>query len=296
MQVVRDVTVDLWNFLRTEVGARPQSQSESLSPPVVPSPAGYARELLTVADLVESPVEPVAVPNNLPVATAAAEVPATQPHAAVHGQMYVAYPDTPCHLRPAMVRDTLIGMLAYGDAVQVLSQRDDWVRISASAVEGWVERFALTPHLDDIFPTFAVGEEYDAEHPETIKLRTYINDEFGSRLVRAPLLNSEYVWYQLCRANAAFSWPPIRPRTPGRWREILRTEPTVHAGTVPLTGGVMEYTDAAGIGHVYMVDAVTPEESVHVSGFTGADDGVFVRPTFSAAEVAALNASFLCKI
>ena len=283
MQVMRDVLIDLWQFTCEELGMR--AQPSPYQSPVVTAPT-------------EQKVASPSTTPTLPTMTSAPSSIDTIPDSEssfVPRIMYVAYPETTCYLRPALVVDTIIGVFSYGTPVTVLSQRDDWVHVQTSGLEGWVERYALTSHTDDVLPRFAVGETYDAEHPDTIKLRTYIDDTFGTRILRCPLLGSEYVWYRLVKEGSAFSWPQVRPRSPGRWSEILRTEPTAHCGSVPMTGSIMEYTDQDHQGELYYVEAVAPDESLVVSGFSGAADGVFTRRTLTRDEWSPLQPRFICK-
>lgn len=290
MQLVRDVVTDLWQFIASELRGIFSRDSTAVSEGEVESSAA---RLTLVSDTDTTPTPTIPIPA--PLATPADSTP-EETAVEYNSAYYVAYPETPCHLRPALVQDTIIGLLAYGEKVQVISRREDWVHIKTDELEGWVERFAITPHPDDVFPTFTTGERYDAEHPETIKLRTYIDDEFNSRLLRLPALNSEYVWYRLLRVGRAFAWPIVRPRSPGRWAEILRTESSVVRSSVPLTGSVMEYTDSTAVGHLYYVESVAPDESVSVTGMAADASGEYTKHTFTPEEWKATQCTFLCKV
>ncbi len=283
MQVWKEVVIDLWQFLLAELfGIRQQKNTKSEQ---------------TLAELIESITESntAALETNsdqsllLPAAKVDAEV------LAIDEVVYVVYPDTPCYLRPALVMDTVIGTFQYAEPLRVVGEREEWIHVKSEVLEGWTERSHLTKHKANVLPEFSPGTLYDADHPETLKLRTYIDDEFSAGLLRRPLLNCEYVWYQLRLKNQAFSWPPIRPRSPGRWQEILRTEPSVLVSDVPLTGCVMEYTDENGIAQLLSVNSVTPDGSLHVHGLTGVNDGLFEERVLKKTEWASYKPKFLVK-
>lgn len=292
MKLMIDVLSELWRFICAEwkalLGGAEQTQ---LSTDMKSS------ELLTIPQVAASkplvsPMAPAPTVKDT-VAPETADIPVST---AVSNQiMYVAYPATPCHLRPAIVLDTIIGLFPYAAKVKAISQRADWIRVQTPDLEGWVERFALTANSDDVLPCLEPDTYYDAEHPETIKLRTYIDDEFSARMLRTPLLNCEYAWYRLQLDKQTFQWPIVRPRTAGRWSEILRTEPSVHISSVPLTGSVMEFTDKDGIAQLYYVTAVTPDESVYVSGIDGGREGVYQELTISHDVISSKKARFICK-
>ena len=92
-----------------------------------------------------------------------------------------------------------------------------------------------------------------------------------------------------------FSWPPLRPRTPGRWSEILRPESTVHVSAVPMTGSIMEYNDTTRTAQLWYVEAVAPDESVTISGFVGDDTGLFTIKTMSKDEWTSYQPRYIIK-
>ncbi len=273
MQVFKEVVGDLWRFIKYEV-------------------TGYP---LVVTPASSNTAESLVLPPQTSTTTSTVQ-PIIQKPLHLEQTVYIAYPQTPCYLRPAFVLDTLIGTYSYGMAVTVVGEREGWVHIRGHDLEGWTERIHLAVDESEVFPSFQAGQVYDAHHPETLKLRTVIDDEFGAGVLQRPLLNCEYVWYKLLQAKKSFPWPPVRPRTPGRWSEILRTVESVHVSRVPLTGAVMEYTDAAGVAQLVYVQAVTPEETVEIMGMTGVNDGMFEQRSFTNEEWRALDPKFLIKI
>ena len=283
MQTLRLVASDLWAFVRSEF--RGETLAED------------------TAQSVDSHISAVTSPAVVsPVSTSTSRIqtngnPADIRHDTLTtGQdVFVLYPDTPCYLRPALVRDTMLGTFAYAATVKVVATQEQWVRIANNDLEGWTERAHLTAKQSDVSPTFASGVVYDADDLETLKLRTWIKDEFGLASLHVPLLNCEYVWYQMLVHRTVFAWPPLRPRTPGRWSEILRPEPSVLISVVPMTGSIIEYTDEQRVAQLWYVEAVTPEEAITVSGFLGNDIGEYQVKTMTKDEWTKLQPRFIIK-
>lgn len=291
MQTFRLVLVDLWRFVLSEFSS--DSAKKQLS-------ENKEGDLISTTSMIVAP--PLSLTGPVEVDGDVTFTP-TQPASRIgsreeltSGQdAFILFPDTPCYLRPALVKDTVLGVFGYATKVKVVAQQADWVRITDGDIEGWTECSHLTQKETDVLPTFEVGAVYDADHPETLKLRTYISDEFGVVFLHTAALNSEYVWFKMLQQRTHFSWPPLRPRTPGRWSEILRPEPSVHISAVPLTGSIMEYMDKKNVAQLYFVESVTPEEAVTVNGFTGADNGEFISCTFTKDEWTSLRPRYIIK-
>ncbi len=282
---MRLVMSDLWSFLKTELLGGNEKRSE--------------RDVVRPTEMVDSgtvqkPVSPLTMPITNTSSQYVSEV-GTYDKLASGQEVFVAYPDTPCYLRPAIVRDTVLGKFPYATTVRVVARQAMWVRVANEELEGWTERTHLSTDKTDVVPSFVSDTTYDAGHPETLKLRTYISDEFGVVALHLPALNVEYVWFRMLQDRNVFSWPPLRPRTPGRWSEILRPEPSVHVSAVPMTSSIMEYTDPQKTAQLWYVEAVTPEESVTVSGFTGDDTGSFVMKTLTRDEWTSLQPRYIMK-
>jgi hypothetical protein len=311
MSVLRAVIVDLWQFVCGELGFRKASSMSS---------ASHARsEVTATAAATEPEATSRAVQSSsafapdssllLPGSDQAQErtlhsndfsVENTETHnftddISIGGKGYIIFPDTPCYLRPDRGLDTVIGTLPYATSVAIVRQHGEWLQIRADELEGWVEKLAVATATDYVFPRFLPEEQYDADHPETTKLRTYIHDEFSAGMMGVALLSCEYVWYRLVCERCTFTWPLSRPRIAGRWAEILRGSKEVHVGTVPLVGGVMEYVDSAGYAQLFYVATVDPEETLTVTGVMPEPEGMFVERTIPRSEWQYLNARFINK-
>lgn len=287
MLTLRMVVVDLWQFLKTELVGSTAAVEKTRE--FTPGPLVWSIEQSALA---AAPATHTT--QNITHSPVAGEEPMRK-HLAAGQDVFIAFPDTPCYLRPALVRDTILGTFPYATAVKVVAEQDGWVHVSGRGLEGWTERSHVTTQMTDVVPTFVAGSIYDADHPETLKLRTYIADEFGVAFLRLPALNCEYVWFQMIHHNTAFAWPPLRPRTPGRWSALLQPEPSVHISTVPITGCVMEYLDEQHVAQLWYVEAVTPDESLILWGFSGSDTGLFVNQTLSKDEWTQLQPRYIIK-
>ena len=285
MQTLRLVLVDLWVFVASEFSGRSTvvENVDTAMPNAVVDVPEKQRTTVVVPTIVEGDLE----------SSQSAMV--SRPKFTVGQDVFVTFPDTPCYLRPALVRDTILGTFAYAESVQVVADKGQWIQVSGDRLEGWTERGHLCADSKDVLPTFVTNESYDANHPETHKLRTWIKDEFAAAMLGLPALNSEYVWFRMLQNRTVFTWPPLRPRTPGRWSELLRPEPSVHVSAVPLTGSIMEYTDQAKVAQLWYVEAVTPEEAVSISGFAGDDTGTYHLQTLSKDEWTQLKPRYIIK-
>lgn len=295
MQLLKAVVTDLWSFVLEELSFRRSTASVTTILPSDTLPVSASTTPTPTP--VTLPGTDVALSSGLESVTAVNE-PDSTVSSSTPGQVsevYTLYPETPCYLRPGQALDTMIGTIPYATALTILSRRDGWLQIRSDAVEGWVEQVMVTATAEAVLPSFVLDEEYDVDHPETLKLRTYIKDEFGGGVARMSLLSCEYVWYQLLRSGRDFSWPLTRPRTAGRWADILQGSPAVHVGSVPLTGGVMEYLDENGDAQLLHIKAVKPDESVVVAGIVPTPAGVYRQFTVAQTDWHALGARFINK-
>ena len=281
---MRLVLSDLWGFVKAEFRGGAKVSDSSL----LHTPLTFESEATSNTSVVHLLAAPTAATSLTSTKNRSEDISAGQ-------DVYIAYPDTPCYLRPAIVRDTVLGVFDYADLVRVVATQDHWVRVANDTLEGWTERTHLTTSRNDVQPTFSSGEVYDADDPETLKLRTWIRDEFGVAALRLPALNCEYVWFQMMQKQSVFNWPPLRPRTPGRWSELLRPESSVLVSAVPMTGSIMEYDDEQKTAELWYVESVTPEESVTISGFTGEDKGFYIVKTLTKDEWTKLQPRYIIK-
>ncbi len=189
--------------------------------------------------------------------------------------MYVGTNETPLYMKPTQEFDTCIGILAYGEMAMVLEQRGRWAKVVCRELEGWVLREDLVDRAAYVYPEFVIGEENDVDDPNTARVRAMLGDTFGGAKVEFPLQAGEYVMYRLKRKGLSIPWPATRPRVPGLWHSILKGVPGIHMGIVPKTGAVMEYVFKEELGHVAYVEAVFPDETIHISEVNYPDRGIY---------------------
>ncbi len=212
--------------------------------------------------------------------------------------MYTASLATPVRSEPGILGDTIYTVLPYGAMVMVLEVRDLWARVASGEYTGWVYTDDLEDRAAHVYPELKKGEVHDESDPATVRLRALIGDEFGAGELALPLQSEEYVLYRLLRKGVRIAWPQVRPRTPGKWAEILAMTPSVSISTEPSVGAVFEFsiTGEAGEGvrgHLMYVEAVFPDKSLQVSEVGWKEDGVFSERILSTEEWQKLRPVFL---
>ncbi len=176
---------------------------------------------------------------------------------------------------PTIEFDAHIGEIPYGEMVIVLEPRGRFYRIMWNTIEGWVLRDDIADRAVRVYPAFTIGEENSVDHPNTAQVRTILDDVFGIGCSEFPLQAGEYVLYRLWRKGIHLVWPETRPRIPGLWHKILKGSEQVHIGVTPKVGTVMEYMISPEIGHLALVDAVFPDDTIIISEANFPDSGIY---------------------
>ncbi len=190
----------------------------------------------------------------------------------------VAYVETiqaPVFKNPTMEFDGVIDTLTYGSVITITGMKGRFAHIFADSYDGWILRDDISDQASEVYPVFVVGEENTIDDPNTIRLRAFINDEFGGGRIEYALQAGEYILYRLMRRGVHVAWPSERPRVPGRWHIILKGVTGVHVIVVPKTGSIMEYVMEQGIGHLAYVESVAPDGTIHVSEANHPNDGIY---------------------
>jgi hypothetical protein len=167
-----------------------------------------------------------------------------------------------------------------------------WAEVTALGVEGWVLKDSLREDVDVVFPHLILGTVYEAENPETIKLRKYIGDMFSGHLSLLPLFDTEFVTYRLSHRGQHIPWSHERPRIAGTWQKLLRGKSGVYIGIAPRAGSVMEYLQE-DIGHVCFVEAVYPDMSIKISSVGIHREGEYTETVLSHDEWKELRPVFI---
>ena len=180
-------------------------------------------------------------------------------------------------LEPVASFDSVIMTVPYGTSLPVYQAENRWYKVEYRGHSGFVLKDAVT--TDNIFPQFHLGQYYDDKNIETIKLRSFIHDEFNGGLIDAPLQDVEYVTYKLRRKGKLLPWSEERPRVSGNWKQLLRGALGVHIGILPKNDSVMEVVGDDAIGQVSYVEAVFPDESIIVSEVGFPEEGRYSERT-----------------
>jgi hypothetical protein len=206
---------------------------------------------------------------------------------------YIASAETPLFATPTKEFDTVITRLGYGTMVMVLAEKGRFSNIAQDGMAGWVLREDLVDRAAHVFPDFVIGKENVADDPNTLRVRACIKDAFHGGETEVVLQSGEYALYKLMRKGLTINWPPTRPRTPGRWRYILRGVPGIYIGVTPKTGSVMECTLEHDMGHLAYVEAVFPDDRITISEANNPDNGMYNERTLTKEEWTALNPVFM---
>lgn len=207
--------------------------------------------------------------------------------------MYVGSARAPLFMNPTKEFDTVISELPYGTMVMVLEEKGRFARVSVDGTEGWTLKDDLLDRAAFIYPEFVIGQENDADNPNTYRLRAFIGDLFHGDEADFALQAGEYVYYKLMRKGLRIPWPQVYPRTPGRWHIILKSVPSASIGVVPKVGSIMEYTQPNEIGHLAYVEAVFPDESIVLSEANYPDRGMYNERTLTKEEWTVRNPVFI---
>lgn len=205
----------------------------------------------------------LAAPDALPVLPVAGVLP-THASPQTVSQLVVAVGRAFLHRDPTEAFDNVEAELPYATAVVEVRRSGRWVLVEVRGQTGWVLSDQLA-YEADILPQFRLGHIYDAQSPETEKLRAYIGDSFHGGKALLPLCDVEYVTYRLKRAGRSVPWPQSYNRIAGTWQRKLRGCRGVRIEVMPHTGAVMEYI-IDDVGYVGYVEKVSPDLKITVSG------------------------------
>jgi hypothetical protein len=196
-------------------------------------------------------------------------------HHATTGIGYVHTIKAPLFARPTTDFDSIVCAVSYGSPVTVHEARGRFLKVTVGSHEGWMLKDDVIDSREDIHPQFTTGNEYSVDDPTTVRVRACIDDEFGGGKIEYPLQAGEYVLYRLIQRGVMIQWPDIRPRTPGRWHEILKGVPGIHMTVIPKTGSIMEYEIEQNVGHVAYVESVSPDGTIHITETNYPDSGIY---------------------
>lgn len=196
--------------------------------------------------------------------------------------MYVSAPSgTPCVYAPQMDFDAVIETLPYGTAVTVIGYQGRYASVNRSNITGWVDKEAITPHKNTVWPSFVSGVTYGTDTPETTMTRTIIADTFGAGFLGLPLQAGEYIAVRLKSEHRSITWSRKRPRVVGTWATLLRGTAGIHIGVTPKTDTVMEWQTEGGEGRLGYVEAVAPDLSITMSAVGVEESGRYTVKTMT---------------
>lgn len=193
---------------------------------------------------------------------------------------------------PVVAFDTIVGTVTYGQSVLLKKLGGRWAEVVVGARSGWVLRDVLRERREDIHPQLHIDECYDAHHPETIKLRACIDDEFSGARAGVPLSAAEYVTYKLQQQKRTIIWQEDGPRIAGTWQRRLRGQLGIHIAIMPSTHSIMEYI-IDDLGYLAYVEAVFPDKSIKVSQIGAIEEGQYTERMLTKEEYRELTPVFI---
>jgi len=278
MQVLIAVIDDLFQFVcKAFSGAIPYTQNitkKSNFSQVKPESAldSYQKTLEKIQNTSALVSVPQSVPSTIPKVTDTTEAFRTGE------QYFIGVIGTYFYHDPVLAFDNALKRLEYGMQVRLVSLQGRWAQVRLAGVVGWVFKDALVLQSDDVYPKFTSDISYDAQNPETVKLRACIDDLFGGARGEHDLSAAEFVQYQLQQKKRFIDWGDIRMRIPGTWQRKLRGKTGVHMSITPKTESVMEYV-VDDIGHLAFVEAVFPDGSIKIAQIGKMDDISYTEET-----------------
>lgn len=174
---------------------------------------------------------------------------------------------------PTVYFDGVLETVDYGTELKLLGTQNRWLKVAYDDVVGWVLQESVSGSAGEI--QFGIGQTYTNEHEITSKLRQAINHEFRGELVEIPLQDVEYVTYRLGKNGKRIVWGSERPRTSGRWQNLLRGHPQIFMSVMPEPGVVMETIDEGDTGHLAYVEDVYEDGAILVSEIGWPEEGRF---------------------
>lgn len=207
------------------------------------------------------------------------------------GVVYIAEDTVSLCQQPAAAFDMVIATLRYGQKVNSGIRSGRWLQITVGQQVGWVLRDSIVSDIARVRPVLCVGKCYDAAEDDTRAIRNCIADEFNVNELQLPLQDAELVTYKLRCREQQLPWSQQRPRTPGRWHQLLRGTQGVRISVFPITGSVMEFYRAGAEGQLAYVESVSPAEVLTIA--TIDRDGVYTESELTKDEWTALQPVFI---
>ncbi len=196
---------------------------------------------------------------------------------------YVCVGQTRCFVRPVWAFDNAFLTLNYGDKVEVMRYEGRFAGVKIGGEIGWILKDDITTNHTHIHPTFLDSVFYDHDHPETVKLRKVLNDDFFASELRLPLQAPEFISYCIHKTGRKINWSNQRPRLSGTWQILLKGRSGIHIGIEPKTGSVMEYYEDHDIGHLGYVKEVHADNSILLQSIGRKEEGKYYEEFLSKA-------------
>ncbi len=260
MRILSAVILDLWYFLLSLFDST-RSARQTGHQFILPAPAATASLL--------PPLHPSVPPKDDHDDAPAITSVDTAVHAACILERVAVYHE------PTVAFDNRVAVLHPGMSVAVGRRSGRFMHVRAGAVAGWVPAEAIGGEAAT-FPQFFRGRFYSAEDAETLKLRTFIDDDFLGGQTKTVLQGVEYVTYRIRQTGRMVPWVESWGRIAGTWQRKLRGIRGVRIDVFPHSGSIMEYI-IDDIGYVAYVERVSPESTITITGVGLTHEGQYTE-------------------
>lgn len=206
---------------------------------------------------------------------------------------YVTAVNAPLYQQPVRELDTVIAEIPYGARVALGERQGTWRQVMYRNRAGWVSDEVVKTRAGECQPFFVNGEYCAADSGVTERTRLIINDVLYGGESGVPLSGEEYVYYRLLTHGVVPPAIEARPRRAGTWQHLFKGERGVHVTVRPKTRSVMEYIDQEAVGHVAYVQAVFPDETIHIAEVGYPQSGFYQERTLDQETWQALKPVFL---
>jgi hypothetical protein len=131
--------------------------------------------------------------------------------------------------------------------------------------------------VKNLLLVFEVGLSYLFNHPDTIKIREIIKDEFGGGKNNWDLQCTEYVQYKIQQMGITIKWPVKYNRNGGMWATIFEKHGPYKVLDTPRQYCAICFppNERNPFGHIAFVEKVNDDESIYISEANWPKEGIY---------------------
>lgn len=150
---------------------------------------------------------------------------------------------------------------------------------------------AAASHTRDPQIKFTSGQTYDAKHPDTVAVRSWLATYDHHLISSGPLTVKEWLLYGVGFGRPQLSLIALHMTPIGRFHVTLKGQPGVLVTIEPQTKAVMEWYNGTS-GQVAVVLQVTPEQTITIEQMTDDNTGTYLQQVLSKSNWVELRPTF----